>query len=98
MIYPNIKYYVEYYEGYYYYIQKDDLDYYITKDCVSIDFDDGAYLELAIKPEITFPNSKSSLQEEELLYILNLPLEGQKLSPEEADLAFKNYAQIHPIR
>jgi hypothetical protein len=69
-------------KGYYYYIQSDELDYHITPEGVSISREDGSCITFDFKPIDTF-GKKDQLTEDQLFFILSLPVRGETHSKEE---------------
>ena len=76
--------------GYYYYIQLRDRDYHITQDGVSVSYIDGITVKTNISPIGLF-GKKDQLDDDDLIKIVTLPIEGKVYSLIDMNAQYKEY-------
>jgi hypothetical protein len=77
-----------------YYIQKDEEDYHITADGVSVTCEDGSWVHTNIVPRTLFPECSRELTEDQIFKILEIPVEGRCYSKEEMTELFEEWRRL----
>lgn len=77
-------------DGYYYYVQTDDLDYHITPNGVSVCRENGTSTILDFVPIDSFGEIKQ-LTDDQLCFIIKLPIEGETHTKEEMDRFYQQF-------
>jgi hypothetical protein len=79
----------------YYYIQAEcnTMDYHITADGMSIDFEDGSCIHTNVTPRELFPDASRELSDDQLVHLVSLPVEGLKYTTEEMRASFNQYLE-----
>ena len=77
--------------NYYYYIQVGETDYHITADGMSIASKDGSAITTNATPKKLFPDNPFKLTDDQLLQLLDLPVEGKYQSRKQMDKLYQMF-------